>query len=55
MFAPHWTLRAEYLYLDLGTQSVTAATLSPFAPPITFTATSTFHENLARAAINFGF
>jgi outer membrane immunogenic protein len=55
MFAPHWTLRAEYLYLDLGTQSVTATTISTFTPPVTFTATSTFHENIARAAINFGF
>jgi outer membrane immunogenic protein len=53
MFAPHWTLRAEYLYLDLGTQSVTAATIAPSA--FTFAASSTFHENIARAAINFGF
>jgi outer membrane immunogenic protein len=57
MFAPHWTLRAEYLYLDLGSQSVSAAPFTPFGALAvnSFTATSTFHENIARAAINFGF
>jgi outer membrane immunogenic protein len=53
MLAPHWTLRAEYLYLDLGSNSVTAT--SPFTTPFAFTASSTFHENIARAALNFGF
>jgi outer membrane immunogenic protein len=57
MFAPHWTLRAEYLYLDLGSQSVSAAPfpLGSTAFVTSFTASSTFHENIARAAINFGF
>jgi outer membrane immunogenic protein len=57
MLAPHWTLRGEYLYVDLGSQSVTA---SPFTPHgglavNSFTASSTYHENIVRAALNFGF
>jgi outer membrane immunogenic protein len=57
MFAPHWTVRAEYLYMDLGSQSVSAAPFTPFGPLFVnnFTASSTFHENIARAALNFGF
>jgi outer membrane immunogenic protein len=55
MFAPQWTLRAEYLYMDLGSQSVTATSLNTLLPVVNFTATSTFKENIARAAINFGF
>jgi outer membrane immunogenic protein len=55
MFAPHWTVRAEYLFMDLGSQSVTVPSLNTIGPPVNFTATSTFKENIARAAINFGF
>jgi outer membrane immunogenic protein len=55
MFAPHWTLRGEYLYVDLGSQSVTAPSLNTIFPPVNFTATSVFHENIARAAVDFGF
>jgi outer membrane immunogenic protein len=54
MFAPHWTLRGEYLYVDLGSQSVTAVT-PVFAPPVSFTASTPFHENIGRAAINYKF
>ncbi len=55
MFAPKWTLRAEYLFVDLGSQSVTVPSLNTIGTPVNFTATSTFKENIARAAINFGF
>jgi outer membrane immunogenic protein len=61
MFAPHWTIKAEYLYYDLG--SVTYA-----LPPIVqttdtgapfFGATTASHVaftgNIARAGVNFGF
>jgi outer membrane immunogenic protein len=61
MFAPHWTVKAEYLYYDLG--SVTYA-----LPPIVqttdtgvpfFGATTASHVaftgNIARAGVNFGF
>jgi outer membrane immunogenic protein len=57
MFAPHWTLRAEFLHVDLGSQSVTAAPFTPTgaATISSFTTSSTFHENIVRAAVNFGF
>ena len=56
MFAPKWTLRAEYLFVDLGSQSVTTAPFTPVAArAYSFTATSPFKENIARAAVNFGF
>jgi outer membrane immunogenic protein len=55
VFAPKWTLRAEYLFVDLGSQSVTVPSLNTVGAPVNFTATSTFKENIARAAINFGF
>jgi outer membrane immunogenic protein len=61
MFAPHWTVKAEYLYYDLG--SVTYA-----LPPITQTTATgvpffgtavashvAFTGNIARAGVNFGF
>jgi outer membrane immunogenic protein len=53
MLAPHWTLRGEYLYIDLGSQSVTAGTVLPSV--FAFNASATYHENIARAALNFGF
>jgi outer membrane immunogenic protein len=57
MIAPHWTLRGEYLYVDLGSQSVTAAPVSPAVLPFVngFTASSSYKESIVRAAINFGF
>jgi outer membrane immunogenic protein len=55
MFAPKWTLRAEYLFVDLGSQSSSVASFNTVFPPVTYTATSSFKENIARAAINFGF
>jgi outer membrane immunogenic protein len=57
MFAPRWTLRAEYLHIDLGTQSATVAPFTPGGPLLisSFTTSSTFQQNIARAAVNFGF
>jgi outer membrane immunogenic protein len=56
MVAPHWTVRGEYLYVDLGTQSLTGATSSPFfAAPVTFTSTTQFRENVLRAGFNYTF
>jgi outer membrane immunogenic protein len=50
-FAPRWSAKLEYLYVDLGSQSVTATTtaLGPFA----FTATAPFREHVVRAGINY--
>jgi outer membrane immunogenic protein len=61
MFAPHWTVKAEYLYYDLGSVTYalppivqTTATGTPF-----FGAASASHVaftgNIARAGVNFGF
>jgi outer membrane immunogenic protein len=48
--AGNMTLRAEYLYVDLGSRSVTAVST---APGFSFTASSRFRENIARVALNF--
>jgi outer membrane immunogenic protein len=55
MFAPHWTLRGEYLFVDLGTQSVSVPSANWAGPANGFTAATVFHENITRAAINYGF
>ena len=52
MVAPHWSVKAEYLYVDLGSQSVTAISS---APTISFTASAPFHENIARGGVNWHF
>jgi outer membrane immunogenic protein len=53
MSVPHWIFRVEYLYMDLGTQSVTAA--SPTVPPVSFTSTNPFKENIMRVAVSYKF
>jgi outer membrane immunogenic protein len=54
MVAPNWTVRAEYLYVDLGVLSVTATTPA-FAPPVTFTSSNQFRENILRIGFNYKF
>jgi outer membrane immunogenic protein len=61
MFLPHWTVKAEYLYYDLG--SVTYALPALVQPAVggapffgTTTATHvSFTGNIVRAGVNFGF
>jgi outer membrane immunogenic protein len=55
MFAPNWTARAEYLRVDLGTQSITAPTNA--LPPgiVTLTASRTLVENIFRVGLNYRF
>jgi outer membrane immunogenic protein len=58
MFSQHWTARAEYLYVDLGSQAVTAPDTSTVGRPCHpggcgFTATAIFHESIARFALNY--
>jgi outer membrane immunogenic protein len=52
-FYPAWSLKAEYLYADLGNPSNTLAYTS--SAGITSTLTSTFHErdNIVRLGINY--
>jgi outer membrane immunogenic protein len=46
-----WTFKAEYLFVDLGTQSVSVATTTP----IVFIASSRFEENVIRIGVNYLF
>ena len=52
-FAGNWTLKAEYLYLDLGNRSVTFADQG--IPGSALTATSGFTAHIARGGINYRF
>lgn len=52
MLSPSWSLKAEYLYLDLGSQSVTAQST---APGYFFTARDPFRENVVRVGLNYNF
>jgi outer membrane immunogenic protein len=54
MASPNWTFRAEYLFLDLGTQSLTVTTPA-FTPPVTFTSSNAFHESIIRIGFNYLF
>jgi outer membrane immunogenic protein len=54
MFAPNWSVKAEYLYVDLGSHSSTIAyTYGPFVSTLTSTARDT--EHVVRGGINFHF
>src|SRR6266436_1206685 len=51
MFAPNWSLKAEYLYVDLGSHSNTIVyTYGPFTSSMTSTARDTM--NIVRGGIN---
>jgi outer membrane immunogenic protein len=47
----HWIVGVEYLHVDLGSISVTAA--SPGFPQATFTSQSKFSEDIARFVLNY--
>jgi outer membrane immunogenic protein len=51
-FAPAWSVKAEYLYVDLGNQS---STITYAYAPFSSTLTSTFNErdNVVRAGLNY--
>jgi outer membrane immunogenic protein len=53
MFARNWTVKAEYLYLDLGSRSATGNTNA--VPPRVFTAASDQREHVARLGVNYSF
>jgi outer membrane immunogenic protein len=55
MFAPQWSVKAEYLYVDLGSQSNTIT--YTYLPNNTSTLTSTVRdtEHVVRGGINFHF
>jgi outer membrane immunogenic protein len=55
MFARNWTIKAEYLYVDLGSRSVTGTSVPHGAPPGVFTAFSEQREHTARIGVNYSF
>jgi outer membrane immunogenic protein len=59
MFAPHWSLKAEFLYYDLGHVSadMTLTQLSAGVPFTTIGITSrvNFNGDIARGGINYRF
>jgi outer membrane immunogenic protein len=54
MFAPNWSVKAEYLYVDLGSHS---STITFAYPPNTSSLTSTVHDtvNVVRGGFNYKF
>jgi outer membrane immunogenic protein len=52
MVAPNWSVKAEYLYVDLGKSS---SNILSFTTPILFTTSTSFHEQIARVGLNYHF
>jgi outer membrane immunogenic protein len=52
-FAQQWSVKVEYLYIDLGTFTNTFAGVGPAFP--TITASTHFTDNIVRAGINYNF
>ncbi len=57
-FAPRWSVKLEYLHVDLGRVSTTSANLTAFAPPIPFPTNVYTHSidlksDVVRAGVNF--
>jgi outer membrane immunogenic protein len=55
MFARNWTVKGEYLYVDLGSRAVTGNTGLTAAPPRVFTASSDQREHIVRLGVNYSF
>jgi hypothetical protein len=55
MFAPHWRLKAEYLYVDLGNISSTINYAYATGNTSTLTATVRDTMNIVRGGINYHF
>ena len=53
MVAPNWSIKAEYLYVDLGNTSTTVA--NPIAADPPFSHATNLKANIARAGINYHF
>lgn len=54
MLAQDWSLKAEYLYIDLGERSFNAETTVPEVP-VDFDVSADFHEHIARFGLNYHF
>jgi len=54
----NWTGKVEYLYMDLGSTSTSLNGMLPTTPlptPFTLSASSTLHDNIVRAGLNYRF
>lgn len=59
-FGSNWSVKAEYLYVNLGNLSYANACVTPticggFTPPAAYQTSLTAHENIARVGINYHF
>jgi len=52
-FMPQWSLKAEYLYVDLGTKNYTSS--NPLFPLATISHSHRLNENIGRVGVNFHF
>jgi outer membrane immunogenic protein len=59
MFAPKWSIKAEYLYVDLGkagyNNACITAVCAGFAPPPSYQTDLRVHEHVARVGLNYHF
>ncbi|MGD0640707.1 MAG: outer membrane beta-barrel protein [Roseiarcus sp.] len=53
--APNWSVKAEYLYVDLGSRSDTIAYTYPTANTSTLTSKADTRDNIVRVGVNYGF
>jgi outer membrane immunogenic protein len=51
----NWTVKAEYLYVNLGTQSFADSLAAGGFPGATFTHQQTLNENIVRVGLNYRF
>jgi outer membrane immunogenic protein len=56
-FAPHWTAKAEYLFVDLpnGSCTTNCAIQNPNGPPLIPNIAVKFNESIVRAGVNYRF
>jgi outer membrane immunogenic protein len=55
-FAPNWSVKAEYLYVDLGSVNYTSANSDPITFPLsTINHQHNFREHIARVGLNYHF
>jgi outer membrane immunogenic protein len=59
MISPKWSVKAEYLYVDLGkigvNQACITAVCTAFAPPPSYQADFRIHEHIGRVGVNYHF
>lgn len=54
-FAPRWTVKAEYLHVDLGTNTYTAVSSAAAFPNATIQQAHQIREDIARIGVNYRF